>query len=207
MKKKYNKPERKNVWDKKEDEIGSSDWVHFFDRVVCSRCVSQTALEVLWRLLRHRDPERGGEHLCCPSIAMLAMRLYHDMDPKSAYNKVREALKELREAGIIVVEKRRGISNFYNVYHFRWSWGTGMSGEPKVIAELGQVREGEKDAFIAASKTGKGKPRGRPRKHPVKITGAETDMPSVILTESPPLNKREVPCYNNGKSPVKITPL
>jgi hypothetical protein len=132
---KTNKPQRvtrKEVWEKSAAEIDGSDFIHFVDRVACSGLVSETAVVVLFRLLRHRNPDTG---LCCPSIDLLAMRLFPNLTPQSAHNKVVDAIWELKKAGIVVITNNR--------FEFRFSWGTGKGGD--VVGEVNALLDGKEE--------------------------------------------------------------
>jgi Helix-turn-helix domain len=103
---------------KNPNEITRLDYWKLVDRVACSGDVSPTAVIVLMRLLQHRHTTTGQ---CNPSIETLATRLFPNLAARSGYDKVQNAIRELKKTGIIQVNHRFGSSSVY-LFKFGWGW-------------------------------------------------------------------------------------
>jgi hypothetical protein len=121
---------------------GRLDYWKLIDRVACSGDVTPPAILVLARLLQHRNTKTGQ---CNPGIKLLAKRLFPKLSPRTGYEKVARAMKELVNARIMKVDRQ---FNATSIYKFAFEWGTKNHWRGEIDTSLSddKIEDGNSDS-------------------------------------------------------------
>lgn len=131
----------------------------------CTPKLSGNALKVLFRLLEHRNTSTGQ---CNPSIERLASDIFSHLAPSTGYEKVKKALRELRETGII-----KSVRTFHSKSHYSFVWDYGAD----IDTSLGDSPE----TVLSFEEKTRDSPETALSDSPV----SKQDSPETALSDSP----------------------